>query len=112
MAKKDVLIVVIGLGLAIKTGLNVIRLVKNGERVKQAQIEVDQAKAENQQLKDRLAEVQSPEFIEKEAREKLGLGKPGEEVIILPQQDAGPKPQTTNPNKPNWRVWWDVYIAM
>ena len=56
--------------------------------------------------KKRLVQVQSPEFIEKEAREKLGLGEP------LPSP-SNPKPQIPNPNVdiPNWQKWWKLYIG-
>lgn len=88
---------------------SVWRLWKAGERIKQAEADVRKQEAENQELKKRLAEVQSPEFIEKEAREKLGLGKPGEEIVVLPEVPIVP----AMPAMPesNWRKWWKVYVG-
>ncbi|MDZ7586603.1 MAG: septum formation initiator family protein [Patescibacteria group bacterium] len=96
--------------MMVRLGGNVWRLWKAGERIKQAEAEVDKETKENKQLKARLAQVQSPEFIEKEAREKLGLGKPGEEIVNLPKQEqesvrAGEREEA------NWRKWWKLYIS-
>ena len=95
----------------VRLGGNVWRLWKAGERIKQAEQEVRKQELENSELKKRLAEVQSPEFIEKEAREKLGLGKLGEEIIVLPQQNAISNIQYPISNEPNWRKWWKVYVG-
>lgn len=90
---------------------SVWRLWKAGERIKQAEADVRKQEAENQDLKKRLAEVQSPEFVEKEAREKLGLGKEGETIVVMPD-NANPKSQISNPNnEANWRRWWKVYVG-
>ncbi|TSC85339.1 MAG: septum formation initiator [Microgenomates group bacterium Gr01-1014_16] len=103
--------IIIGLGslLAVRTGVNVWRLYKAGDRVGEARKELAETQAEQEQLKSRLEYVQSEEFIEREAREKLGLGKPGEEVVIVPtpirNQESGIKIQ----DEPNWRKWWRLY---
>ncbi len=103
---------------------SVWRLWKAGERIKQAELEVRNQESENQELKKRLAEVQSPEFIEKEAREKLGLGREGETIVVLPKQDeisniparnafgiADAGGQYPISNEPNWKKWWKVYMG-
>ena len=95
--------------IMVRLGGNVWRLWKAGERIKQAEAEVDKETQENKQLKARLAQVQSPEFIEKEAREKLGLGKPGEEIVVLPEVSAMPVVPVIE--EPNWRKWWKLYIG-
>ena len=88
------------------------RLWKAGDRIKRAEIEVETEKKTNEELKKRLAEVQSSEFIEKEAREKLGLGKEGETIVVLPEQNSS-QPSALNPqnSEPNWRKWWKVYVS-
>ena len=75
-------VAVVGMVLAIRSGLSVWRLYRAGERVKAARVELGVAGARNEELKKRLVEVQSPGWLEREAREKLGLGKPGEVVVI------------------------------
>ena len=44
---------------------------------------IEQAKEKNKELNEKLVNVQSDEFIEKTARTKLGLVKPGE-VLVIP----------------------------
>ena len=103
-------VIVLGV-FTVRLGRNVWKLWKAGERIKQAELEVRSQELENQELQKRLAEVQSPEFIEKEAREKLGLGKEGETIVVMPD-NADLKSQISNLNgEPNWRKWWKVYVS-
>lgn len=66
---------------------------------------------ENQSLKRQLAQVESRDFIEKEARNKLNLGKDGEVVIILPSISPfiTPTPQPPD-NSPNWQKWIRLFL--
>lgn len=105
------LIVAIGLFIAGRQGVNIYRLWKSGEQVRIAQNQVKKAEAENQQLRGRLAEIDNPEFIEREAREKLGYAREGETILILPPRDQ-PKSPFSEPEKPSWKQWWDLYIRM
>jgi cell division protein FtsL len=56
-------------------------------RAQEAQIktQIEEAKEENERLKEELERMQSDEYMEKLAREKLGLIKPGE----IPFVDVG-----------------------
>lgn len=70
--------------------------------------------AKNKQLQSELEYAQSPEFIEQEARNRLGLGKEGEEVVILPKaQSSVVSPQSSEEGKenvPNWKRWWRLFF--
>ena len=91
---------------------NVWRLWRAGDRIKQAESEVRSQELENQELQKRLAEVQSPEFIEREAKEKLGLVKPGEEIVILPEIKLEPSfAKASEGRQSNWRKWWKLYVS-
>jgi cell division protein FtsB len=50
--------------------------------MKQVEAMVEEEKALNQELKNQKEEVNSDQYIEKVAREKLGLVKPGEKVFV------------------------------
>lgn len=53
----------------------------------QKEIQIEEQR--NQELKVGIAETQSEESLEKEAREKLNLKKPGEEVaVVLPAKEV------------------------
>lgn len=98
--------------MAVQTGRNVVRLYLAGNRVKEAQRQLDVAKAKNEQLTKWLAEVNSPEFVEREAREKLGYGKEGEVMVILPVAKEQSSFAKASADKPNWRKWWDLYVRI
>lgn len=96
----------------VRLGENVWRLWKAGERIRDAEKQVKQEEQENQELRKRLTEVQSPEFIEKEAREKLGLGKEGETIVVLPKAELEPSfARASERRQPNWRKWWMLYVG-
>lgn len=70
--------------------------------------------AENNRLKGELSYSESPFFVEQEARNRLGLGREGETVVILPKsQILSPNDQTRGEkeeNLPNWKRWWRLFF--
>ena len=69
---------------------------------------------ENKRLQSELEYAQSGEFIETEARNRLGLGREGEQVVLLPKQDeTGEKREETREtieSIPNWKKWWRMFF--
>jgi cell division protein FtsB len=57
--------------------------------------EVDKLEQEKKRLAVLNAEADTPEFIEREIRDKLGLGREGETIIVLPEEDNLVKPEPT-----------------
>lgn len=71
-------------------------------------------KEENQKLKKDIAQVNRPQFIESEARNKLLLAKPGEGIVILPKDQLATNSSTPNhvvDNRANWKKWWDIFFT-
>ena len=71
-------------------------------------------KEENDRLKRKLYEVQSPEYIEKQAREKLGMSKEGEYVVMLPASLSAQKKISGEPvifpeQFPVWKQWLSLF---
>ena len=97
-----------------RLGGNVWRLASAGELGKTAQREVTAATAEQERLKKKLEQVADPEYALGQAREKLGLGKAGEVVVILPDQQEPESIRVEEPEKkvPNWKQWWQVYVGI
>ena len=59
------------------------------DQIQRLQKEIQIAEQKNQELKAGIAETQSEASLEKEAREKLNLKKPGEEVaVVLPAKET------------------------
>jgi cell division protein FtsB len=79
----------------------------------QAQQDLNTEKNENNELKKQIAQVNKPQFIESEARDKLLLAKPGEGVIMIPSNQLDiSSTSTTKPidTRPNWQKWWNVFF--
>jgi len=99
--------------MLIRTGNNIIRLSKAGGRVKSAQEEIDRLRAEKQEIERKLTESRTEDYVERIAREKLGLGKPGEVVVVLddskiPNQSFD---SAQDGQPPNWKLWRKLYLG-
>ncbi len=76
------------------------------------QQQADTLNHDNQQLSELIKYLDTPEFQEKEAREKLNLKREGEQVVILPEDDgnghvAGAAEQElSNPQK-----WFNYFFG-
>lgn len=107
---------IIGLSRSIYT------VVKKRDIVKERQRVLSNLEAQNRQLETQLEESLSPTFIEREAREKLGMAREGESVVIMdngkwimlaPSQVEGKNRKTeekTAENVPNWKKWWRLFF--
>jgi len=76
--------------------------------VSQARKNLEQEKTENQTLKKDLSRVETKEFVEEEARNKLFLAKPDEKIVIVPI--ASKSAEKKEPPKPNWQKWLDLFF--
>lgn len=115
--KKDRLIsgflLILGLYLIVSLSRNIFSLIKKGEEIKRETLKVEKLRQENQELKSQLEYVSSPSFIEKEAREKLGLAKEGEQVVVLPEnveEIVLPKEEEKPEELPNWKKWLKLFF--
>lgn len=66
---------------------------------------------ENKKLKEQLKEVEAPEFLEQEARNKLFLVRPGEQAVVIPKNLLGGKIQIPIEDKrSNWEQWYELFF--
>ncbi len=94
---------------------NILRVVESNKRIEKAQDQVERLKKENEELEEKLAVTKSEGYIEKQLRDKLGLAKEGEIVIVLPDEKIletlAPKleeEEETLPD-PNWKKWLKIF---
>ena len=81
-----------------------------GDVIKQAEEKLAESKKQNESLKKQLAQVESRGFIEKEARNKLNLGREGEIFVFLPSISPMLEPTPTIvENLQNWQKWVRVF---
>ena len=104
--------IIVGVALVFRTGSNVYRLWRAGERVTGAERNLAQLERENEQLNRQLQEVQTPEYMERLVREKLGYGRPGEVVLVVPE-NINSKSETPSSIEevPNWKQWRKLYLG-
>jgi len=106
--------------LLIMFALSLARNISKGRQIKTKVAEkeagVNKLKTENEDLQKKIEEMKSPEYIEKQIRDNLGLSREGEIVVVLPDEDIlralAPKDtfeEETLP-QPNWRQWLNLFI--
>lgn len=80
----------------------------------QRENELAKQKQEHAKLRDVQRRVESEEFVEKEARNKLFLQKPGESRVVVDKKliDAviGAKTEIKKDTRPNWQQWWELFF--
>ena len=115
---KSLRYIFVGLFLVLSISLirNIIKISQAGKVVGEASLKVEKLKEENLKLQERLNEVQSEAYVEKELRDKLGLAKEGETILVLPEEDIvrslAPKlteEEETLPD-PNWKKWLKLFF--
>ena len=77
-----------------------------------AEQELIRQKQENKKLKSELSYVESREFVEREARDKLLLVRPGEQQVLIPQDliKENKSSDKEDKNEPNWRRWLKLFF--
>lgn len=99
------------LSLIVNFSRQTVRLWRSADVLKEKKDELAVLEKKNEELKDELKRIESPEFIEEAAREKLGLGKEGEVVVILPSGDlAAQENYRMDKEPPNWKKWWRLFF--
>lgn len=98
----------IGYGL----GKSIVRRLEIEHEVGVLQHDIDQLQSKNDELQRLINYFSTPEYKEREARLRLGLQKPGENVVIIPGLDAagGAEAGTAAGDRPNWRRWFDYFF--
>lgn len=105
------IIIIIGVVLIINISRSIYDLSTRSQLVNNAQERFMEVQEKNAVLREEYRRVQSNEYIEEVAREKLGLGKEGETVYVLPKAKTD---QIHDDNKeakkvPIWRQWLGLF---
>ena len=113
LMKKAAFVLIVLILLFIINGLlhSIYDLWHKQDLLTSAQKQLSQEKLQNQKLKGDLSFVQTPQFIEEQAHDKLFLVKPGEqEVLIAPDLKNKNQPQKKIEDVPNWQKWLDLFF--
>jgi len=87
------------------------------EESKRLEKEILELEKQNLELSSLIEYFASQEYIEKEAREKLNLGKPGEKIVIMPQEQKNNEMLVNNEEekeqdfKNAFLKWWKYFFG-
>ncbi|MBI4153373.1 septum formation initiator family protein [Candidatus Woesebacteria bacterium] len=106
----------LGLFFILSLARNVSKIAGAGKRIDKAESRVEKLRRENEEIKRKLAEVKGEEYIEKQLRDKLGLAKEGEIVVVLPDEEILRKIAPSVPEEedvlpdPTWKKWLKLFF--
>lgn len=90
----------------------ILTLRGTSEKVASEEMRLERLRQENEALKRDLEYKRGSEFAEKEIRDKLGLSKEGEEVVLVPKEQANqPFNIEDTDSRENWEKWRDLFFG-
>lgn len=106
-----VLAVFIFLMLGINSFRKIVAFKGTSTLVEKEEQKLEQLKQENEKLKNELAYKKSDRFQEEEIRNKLGLAKEGEEVVVVPGNDDQKTEISLERQLSNWKKWKNLIFG-
>lgn len=84
------------------------RRTKLTARLNDLKAQVQALEKKNKQLKENASYIQSEDYLEQVAREKLDMKKPGEEVMVIQKESSSPETPESNDKK----TWWEIIKSL
>ncbi|MFC1710983.1 septum formation initiator family protein [Patescibacteria group bacterium] len=113
------LFIIFALGLIVNLAKDAWRLMHGDERIKKTEDKLVKIREENKSLQDQFDQRQQEAYLEEEIRNKLQMAKPGETIVILPEElvkesseesellkDLEDKEKTLA----NWQKWLQLFL--
>lgn len=110
------LLILFVLVLSLSLYRNLSRIKRSNQEIKRVEQKVENLEGENEELQDKLEIVKSEEYVEKQLRDKLGLAKEGEIVVVLPEEEILRRlaPEIDEEEDvlpdPNWKKWAKLFL--
>lgn len=108
------LIIVVSAVLVVNLSRSIWDLWRRRDILGERQAVLKRLEAEQARLQKEFEYAQSPEFIEQEARNRLGLAREGETVVLMPNDKLpminGATEEKIQENVPNWKRWWKLFF--
>jgi cell division protein FtsB len=109
------LVIAISVFMIISLSRSVVDLWERQNIVKQEEKRLQEVEKKHNELTKTFQMVQTNAFVEKEARERLGMAKAEDTVIIM--DTAQVSQENNNGGKreelesaPNWKLWWQMFF--
>ena len=105
-------IVTLSLFVCLELLNSIIENWRRSDVVSERQAALVKEKERNKQLHEELREATSASFIEREARNKLGLVKEGDTMVLMGegQKQAGEQVQNSQTPSSNLGQWWRLFF--
>lgn len=103
------IVVGISLILILTISQSILGLSQKRNLLHDRQKRLEDVVAQNERLKKELAEAQTPEFVEEEARRKLGMVKEGEAIVLLPKDSSTTESKSQGEQIVKWKQWWRLF---
>jgi len=112
--KKVIYAIIIIFSIYISNNLiqSIYNLLQKQDLVTMASAELVKEKNEYEKLKDQLEKVKRVDFIEEEARNKLFMVQPGEQLVLVPQEVLQASQKVDDQEKPDlpyWQQWLSIF---
>lgn len=108
------IILIFNMYLIVNLSRSILEIWKKKDIVHEREIALQEAQIRNDELKKKIADAESPEFIERTAREKLGLVKDKEVVVLMDTSKIASKDSESEKKlldtDPNWKRWWKLFF--
>jgi cell division protein FtsB len=88
-----------------------------GNQIDELKAQISLVQAQKTQLSNTIQYYQTDSFHDRDARSKLGLQLPGENVVIVPHSSAAPTPEAQStktapaPKRSNLQAWMDFFAG-
>lgn len=108
--------IIIAAGLILSLFGNVVAIRQAHDKISEAEMRVNELQEEHDDLAKQLEIVESDEYVESQLRDKLGMAREGEIILVLPSNDVlrklAPSYKTTEPQlpDPNWKKWMELFM--
>ncbi len=95
---------------------NIGRVLSIRKEVEKERLKIEKIEKENERIQADITKAQGTEFVEKQVRDKLGLVKEGEIIIVLPEEEIVKKlaPKVIFEDDylpdPNWKRWLKLFF--
>lgn len=108
--------IVVGILLSVTLVRNILVISSANQKIEKIKNEIADIESKNNHLKVQLEKTSREEFLEEQARNKLGLIREGEVVIVLPDEETLkqfspkiPEEEVSLPD-PNWKKWLKLFM--
>ncbi len=105
-----IVIALISLGLAVSAGRTIVELWEQKGRVGEKERELTRVLTENKRLESQLTDMKNPSYVERVARDQLGMVKEGETIVMLPQGGANTGEKKDRHEFPVWQQWFRLFF--